>query len=573
MAISLTTKSLKRIISEHDRYWDVLRQEMRELRYAYETRFWEKTRENNYYAEIQNAQIETSRAYEYVESYIASLFSKNPSVVVKGDIRGRGDARKVTSLANLFLVKVREQTEDASRLALIYPNSFLKIYPANHSDIYQRVRIATIHPWDVIVDCTADSWANQRYVAHRYWISLRDAINKFGNKKYNPVNRENFLDKEERSSSRIEAGDADPYDQYIQVTEVYDMLDDRVLIYSEQYKNGDVWLYDGIEIPSPTEDDPEATNKISNIPFRTSDDHPICPIIPVYFNKLPSDPMRGYSALRRVYDQIVEMNVIRTYQSAAVRKGARQWLVKQGTMNADALSKLVAGVDGEYIEVDLPNGQELSGTIYPVPHSPVRPELEEYIREVQSDFDRGSVMAPFTRGEATKATASEITALAAYTASEVGRLARTRDSVIEQISRIYISIVKMYLTEDGEKDLIVMDGRSTVLDPKDLDGEFSFYAQDSGSTPVSDAQKKQEMMTTAPLLLNLGATKEEVLKELVRAMGLPETFIPETTQAGSVDNLPPASGLVNTDIPRDTQLGLSPGSNPSPSQISTVLPG
>ena len=572
MAISLTTKSLKRIIAEHDRYWDDLRPEMRQLRYAYETRFWAKSKIDALYQDVQHTQIEVASGYALIESTVASLFTKNPAVVVKGDIRGRGDARKVNSLANLFLDRARRQAEDASRLALIYPNSFLKLYPATHSDIYQRVKISTIMPWDVIVDCTADSWENQRYIAHRYWISLRDAITKFGNKKYTPVSRENYLDKDDvrEYTSQVVESDADSYDQYIQVIEVYDMLDDRVLIYSEQYKEGTVWLYDGIELPAPTDDDPEATEKISKIPFRTSDDHPICPIVPLYFSRLPNDPMRGYSALRRSYDQIIEMNIIRTFQSAGVRKASRQWLVKQGTMNPDALSKLVMGIDGEYIEVDLPPGQELNSIIFPVPHTPIRPELEQYTQMVMGDLNKGSVMAPFTRGEATKATASEVTALAAYSSTEVGRLARERDAMIEKVAQLYISIIKMYLTEEGEKDLIIMDGKSTVLDPKDLDGDFAFYAQDGGSTPISDAQKKQELASSVPLLLSLGVSKTDILKELVRTMGLPESFIKEE-QIQSPTQTP--SPTVDTTLPVDNQLGLAPGSNPSPSQISNVLPG
>lgn len=569
MPISLTVNSLERIINEHDKYWNDKRSEMRKLRHAYETRFWEKDQTSLYYDEENTLRIEVPVGYAMTESTIASLFTSNPAIVTKGDIRGRGDPRKVTSLANLFLSRSRRQIEDACRLAFIYPNAFLKLYPSPHMDLYQRVKLTVIPAWDVIVDCTADSWDNQRYVAHRYWVSLRDAIAQFGNKDYDTISREDYLDKDHVPDT--EHSDEDPYDQYIQVVEVYDMLDDKIKIYSKQYQEGKKWLYDGIEIPYPTDTDPEATKKIDKIPFRTSDDHPICPIVPVYFNRLPLNPMRGYSALFRSYDQIVEINTIRTYQSAGVRKASRQWLVSQGAMNADALSKLVAGIDGEYIEVNLPNGKGLSEMIYPVPHTPVRPEMEAYAQTVQDDLNKGSVMAPFTRGEATKATASEVTALAAYSSTEVGRLARERDAIIESMAQLYISIIKRYLAEDGEKDLIVIDGKSTVLDPKDLDGDFGFYAQDSGSTPISDAQKKQELAAAVPLLLSLDVSKADILKELVRTMGLPESFIKEG-QTPSIGQTP-SSTVTPTDIPVDNQLGLAPGSNPSPSQISNVLPG
>ncbi len=49
------------------------------------------------------------------------------------------------------------------------------------------------------------------------------------------------------------------------------------------------------------------------------------------------------------------------------------------------------------------------------------------------DRERGTVAASFVRGEATKATATEIAALAAYTSSELGCMARERDGAIEQL--------------------------------------------------------------------------------------------------------------------------------------------
>ena len=185
--------------------------------------------------------------------------------------------------------------------------------------------------------------------------------------------------------------------------------------------------------------------------------------------------MRGSSALLRVYDQVQETNIIRTYQANMVHRSARQWIVEQGVFDADSMSKLAQGVDGEYIEVELSNGQSLAGSIIPVPHSPVPNDLTSYIMQVNEDFQRGSVMAPFTRGEATKATATEVTALAAYSSSEIGRLARERDSMIEMMSAVYVSMMQVFLTEDA--DVIVIDGKVQVLKAADLDGDFGIYAQ------------------------------------------------------------------------------------------------
>ena len=111
---------------DHNKYWDHHRVELRQLRNAYMTRYWDKQ------SAPEQIVIETSRAYEFVEGYIASLFARSPSVVVKGDVRGQGDPQIVQTLCNNFLDNIRTQLEDASRLGLIYPASFLKLIPNDH---------------------------------------------------------------------------------------------------------------------------------------------------------------------------------------------------------------------------------------------------------------------------------------------------------------------------------------------------------------------------------------------------------------------------------------------------------
>ena len=118
---ALTVESYYR---QHEKHWDEQRAELRQLRSAYMTRYWDKRTHAP-----QQVVIETSRAYEFVEGYIASLFARSPSVIVKGDVRGQGDPRIVQTLCNNFLDNIRTQLEDASRLALIYPCSFLKLIP------------------------------------------------------------------------------------------------------------------------------------------------------------------------------------------------------------------------------------------------------------------------------------------------------------------------------------------------------------------------------------------------------------------------------------------------------------
>lgn len=558
-------KIVQALYSRHETYWEDQKSELRKLRAAYMTRYWDKS-----YAADQ-VLIETTRAYEYIEGYIASLYARNPSVIVKGDVRGRGDSHKVQALSNAFLDKIRTQIEDVSRLALIYPCAFLKMYATQHPDPFKRVGVSAVPCWDVIVDTDAPSWGQQKYVGHRYHITVDEAKEKYGNKKYSTHKLIRFLDYEDddnnapymglQLNSTSEASDEkDAPFEYIQVLEFYDLANDKMYVWSPDYANGEKWLFDGVEIEIGDGTDTEI-QKYDKIPFVDAANNPLAPLIPLYFSRQPDLPLRGYSALRRVYSQVEETNIIRTYQSTMVRRAARQWVVKKGVFTDEDMAKLALGADGEYIEAELSPSQTLAGSIQAVPHAPVPNELETYIRQVNEDFQRGSVLAPFTRGEATRATATEITALASYSSSEIGRLARERDAMIEYGSSVYISMMKIFLAD--EPDVVVINGSPQVVRDSDLDGDFSFFALDAGATPVSEAVKKQDFLQSIQILMELGVPQQKVLQELVRKLDLPEDFL-ETQVEGIQDLSQPSQQPSPTATIEQGQQG-------SPQAVAQVL--
>tara|TARA_R100000808_G_scaffold19449_1_gene42190 strand:- start:502 stop:2169 length:1668 start_codon:yes stop_codon:yes gene_type:complete len=543
----------------HSKYWDEARAELRQLRAAYMTRYWNKLEAP------QQVVIETSRAYEFVEGYIASLFARSPSVVVQSDVRGEGNAQIVQTLCNNFMDNIRTQLEDASRLALIYPNAYLKLIPNDHPDPFQRVTICAVAPWDIIVDTDATGWRDQKFIGHRYYLTLKEARDKYGPKKFSAHPLIRFLDRVDEDDGYNKQGleDSEPEFQYVEIIEFYDLVNDKMMVWSPDYQDGDKYLYDGILVPEGTDEIKEV--KYSEIPFKDASGHPISPIIPLYYSRQPDVPMRGYSALRRVYDQVQEVNILRTYQASMVRRAARQWVVEAGVFDAEAMSKLSQGVDGEFIEVELSQGQTLSGSISPVPHTPVPAELERYVQQVQDDFERGSVLAPFTRGESSRATATEITALAAYSSSEIGRLARERDSAIEYIAEVYISIMKLYIKDDG--DVIIINGMPKTINVDDITGDFRFYANDSGATPVSEAVKKQEFLAVMPTLVELGVPLPEILQHLVRMMDLPQSFLEALEGAAQQ---PQQEQPAPAQEQQTTSAGMQ--GQPSPQDIQQFLP-
>ena len=557
-------KVAEALYRRHEEYWARQKRELRKYRSAYMTQYWDNDYGSN------QVLIETTRAYEYIEGYIASLFSRNPAVIVKGDVRGKGNPEKVQALCNAFLDNVRSQIEDVSRLALIYPCAFLKLYGSDHPDPFKRVSCAAIAAWDCIVDVDAASWVQQKYVGHRYYITHQEAKAKYGNKKYTTHQLVRFLDydnNDDQNASYLginlsELNDSgfevDSPFEYVQVVEYFDLVNNKMLVWSPDYANGEKFLYDGVEVDVGVEGQ---TTKFDQIPFTDSADHPIAPIIPLYFSRQPDVPLRGYSALKRVYSQVEETNIIRTYQATMVRRAARQWIVKKGVFSDEDMAKLALGADGEYVEAELSMGQSLEGSIQAVPHTQVPTELETYINQVNEDFQRGSVLAPFTRGQATRATATEVTALASYSSSEIGRLARERDAMIEHTASVYIAMMKIFLKDDA--DVIVLNGRSEVVRSEDMSGDFAFFALDAGSTPVSESVKKQEFFQAVNLLLQLGVPQEKVLEELVRKLDLPEDFLSSPIEGGQEIQQPQNQPSATATIEQGVQG--------SPQQVAKVL--
>jgi hypothetical protein len=490
---------IKTVLDEHNHFWDGQRAEMKRYRDVYENRFWQSE-----YMDDTMIRVETSDCFSYVEGFIASLFSRNPAVVVAKDASIiDGNAKMAQAVVNRFLFDKREQLEIASRLALIYPSSFLKLSPTDSTDMLEKVSIRAIPCWEIIVDMDSSAWEEQRYIAHTYYLSMPEVRQKFGSKKFTSIPKVDYFTPQEKYTG-VSEDLPDDY-LYIQVVEFYDLAYDKLYFWSPNYRDGGELL------------------EKSDIPIRSYDDKPMSPICPLFYARKPEKPMCGMSAVCRVYDQFYEKNILRTYWANAVRRDSRQYLYKEGSLDEEALAKITAGVDGAMIPVDEP---VLDGIIRAVGVEPLSGNFDRYLQYIEQDINRGSILAPFSRGEATKATATEVTALAQYSASEIGKLARERDNAIEVIAVTYLRIISL-LAEDKEQAVIEVEGLPKVITVEDLDAKFKIVALDQSSTPLSEALKRSNLVQLLPVLSELGVPPEKIKEELIRIYDLPESFLEE----------------------------------------------
>ena len=553
MKYKLTTDIVEQIVKVHEDFWHDQRPDLFRYKKAYETKFWTQQSE----AQMLNY-IQTSDAYGYIESYLASLFARNPGVVVKNGIRGRGNAKVAQHLANDFLAYQRTQIENASRLALIYPMAFIKLMPTRRDDVLRKIETCAISPWEIILDRDAKKYEDQRYIGHKYFMTLMDARHRFGDKKYNPVRKEEYFDQYDHDNHYMKDGEIGDLNfdfyKYIEVVELYDLHTGLVHFWSPNWSEGSKFLL------------------VEEIPFRDAQGDPVPPIVPLYFNRLPDKPTDGYSAMRRIYDQIYETNMVRTFQANAVRKASRQYLVKKGVMDEEQMAQITSGIDGLFIEVD---EESLAGVMTAVPQNPTPPELQFYVQQVQQDKDKGSILAPFTRGESSRTSATEAAALAAYSSSEIGRLARERDNMIEGIATTYLNMVQLYIDEDNTRQLIMVDGEPEVVSPEMLEENFHIFAQDQASTPLSESVKKREFIQSIPMLQQLGVPQENILSELVRALGLPEDFNSAAQDSRQAAVSASRARLASEGVAPDAaeQAGGLVSTPQGPANLQGILPG
>ena len=536
-------KFIRIIFADHKDYWRQQASSLKRYKNAYESKFWE---EEEYDSTM--IRVETADAYGFVESYISSLFSKTPSVVIGADIAATGgDPKLAQAAANRFLYNQREQLEIASRLALIYQFSALKLSPVESDEMLDKVTIRALPCWEVMLDRDATAATDQRFIGHTYYLNMVEAKRKFGAKKFVAVPKENYFDEGGGPVSYTKQDYADLPDDYlyIEIVELYDLLHNEVYYWSPSYKNGD-----GIILRS-------------EIPVRTYNDQPLAPIVPLFYSRSPSKPMEGLSSLARLYDQFYEKNILRTYWANAVRRDSRQYLYREGMVDEESLAKITAGVDGAMIAID---SDTLSGIIQPVGVEPISSNFDRYLAAIDGDINRGSSLAPFARGEATKATATEITALAQYSASEIGKLARERDNSMESIINVYLRTLVL-LAEEGDKAVLNVEGEGRAITPEDLEGKFRINSLDQGSTPLSDAIRKQNLLSLLPTLQGLGVPPEKIKEEIIRAYELPKNFLEAMPQAPSAPAASPSAADVG-----NIEGGIGTGET-SAQQLATALQG
>lgn len=522
----------------HVSEWAAMRGELQLYRKAFATKFWKDAAKDG-----DVVKVETGDAATYIESYIAALFSRAPAVEIGPDLTrptSKAAAKPAQVLVNKWLKRKprRAAFERATRLALIYPMAFLRVKPSSSlraRRAIDRVDLVAVKPWNVILDTEAEDWESMRYIGHKYTLPLAEARQKF--EKNRGKNGFEVLAGNRRTSYFEDgrAGVEMPTElRTVQIVEFYDLVRSQVIFWSPDFAGG------------------ERPIDVKPIPLTLPGTQlPAHPIIPLYYAYEPDEPVKGLSTLARFYDQIREKNLLRTFTASAVRRDARMFLAKKGALDDDAKAALASGKDGEVVEIEQDEHQTpLDKVIVPVPVPALSVNHGNYSADIESDLQRGSVLAPFTRGESSRTTATEIGVLAEYSASSIGRMARDRDEAIEGVALLFLA--HLILMQPGELAVVDVTGEPVAVLGRDLDAEWEITALDQAGTPMSRAIDQQRFVTlvTQGVLQGLQIPHAMIVRHLVRLEVLPSEFadaVPDAPVAPAAPGAQPAGPALSPD--------------------------
>lgn len=494
---------IKEIVQSHDHFWDLQRSKLNQIKNTYAGDFWQDC-DLLPSAEIR---INTPYLHKFVESFISVLFLRQPGVIVLPSPVGINPSDQIQTLANYWLNTKRKPIENTTKSATMYPQSYTKMFPkANPKDTldFLDVQITSILPWDVIIDRAAPDWKSMRYIGHRYPLPISEAKEKFEKIDFQTTQPVPFLQDQKDQAPEIISEEL----QFVEIIEFYDFKKDTVSFLSQDQADGWVILSD------------------EKIPIRSETDTPLNPICALYFDYFPDQPLVGIPIVNQVWDQIVEVNVARTRRANIVAKQAQVNFIDAKIGDTQVNSVLDAD-DGTTVAIDTSQagGQPLSQLFHTIRNTELSPEFDKAIAEIMGDLDRASNLPIQSQGDFTNATATEVGFVNGFAGNLIGRMAKEKSVLIEEIAYLFIRILASTLPPNTKINLVSEDKSGIIVSMEDLQGSFKYNATDGDTNPITQEAKKHQLIAQTPLLLSLGAPPEELLTEICHLWGWSDRFL------------------------------------------------
>jgi hypothetical protein len=527
---------LRAHLEAHDKNSREQAKDLRLYKETYLTRFWETYQGGNART-MQDLpsqiQVEVNRLYGIIESYVAALYPKAARVVVGPGPTLGGDSTKVEMVANKWLNQNRTHLRvlKAIRQGLLYPGSGIKVgVDDGPGDVLDRVWFRVIPYWEMVLDSDVYDEEDARFIGHVYYRPLREVEDQYGLSGLVGQPREDFLEANVHTSynnnkrkGKKNKQEYDPAeDLFVRVYEVCNLIDTYQSEEGAMRGKFEVFLLDqGDEFDDPIFSGP--------MPYSTRAGDPLPHIVPLIFNQEPEFPLRGISHASRLFPQIQEINVFRSFRANAARRDSRQYLAIDGVLTADQMSLITAGVDGLVIPVEdgRLNGRALNNVIVPIQNAQISPNIMNYEMQAEADLQRAAGTSPNAYGGVTGATATEVMNLRDYTESEYGRHAMIKDNWVAQVVHVFLRAIVASM-EAPLRDFGMEYKREIV--------EFDDNAQ-------KEQQMEEGLEEAADQVEEVAEQAQEIAEEAAEEAGEGEAVVVQATAEIDVD-LPPEPDVI-----------------------------
>ncbi len=130
---------------------------------------------------------------------------------------------------------------------------------------------------------------------HSYLLPLDEATVRFDKnpEDFSPRTYSRWIDSRRKSAPGDMRTEGE-LGKWVRVVEMYDLVNDALLVWSPDYENGTEYVFEGVTVQVGALDpdvtlgeevpDPELEHEKTGIPYKSASGRPIVPIVPLYFS-------------------------------------------------------------------------------------------------------------------------------------------------------------------------------------------------------------------------------------------------------------------------------------------------
>ena len=516
-----TMDQIEYVWTQHNRYWQAQENEILLAESLYAHDWWGRyaSLHEPMAAELGMAGaslLETEEGYTTVESALAQIFVSSPGVVVQpdptdADATQPGMAPAVQELLNNWLSRPEYTAalKQAARWGLIYRYSGMALESVAPGRL--GLKATPLRPWELLVDTGAtsvrgDDWSFIGRVHRLTKAEAKAAGFTLGRgQRWTPQAPSDGLPDTMGLGSQRDPGPP-PCMGLVEIIEWHDLLSDEppMFLAPQEYITG------------PRTD----TGRL--IPIKRDEDH-WSRLIPLYLGTGAIEPLRGSSLLGRMAPALVLKNWLLTMYARRSKRASVKTLASS-RLGEDAIVKLTNGILDEVIPVETPG--DLTALVRNIDSNSNPQEWAEAFNLVQSEIDRSINLPSFARGNATRATATEVLELQSYAASLIGLTAFQVNDLIRSSAQAFLDKVTDDLDEADAPIVILVDSQPSLLDAQATGASYRFTPVESIASPLGGAVERRNLLQVIPILTaSPDVDGRALLEHVIRTFDLPMDLI------------------------------------------------